>query len=92
MMQILLENRAYGSLGLSGAIKSNHADIVRRLIASGTISDLNDESGEALMDACKSGHLEMVKLLLEAGADPLACYGECLKCACRVGTLFTAVL
>lgn len=47
------------------------------------------ENGDALVQACQRGHLEMVKLILDAGADPLACGGECMKLACQEGTLST---
>jgi len=51
------------------AIKGDLAD-VRRLLASGADVDVCDRHGRtALMEASRHGHLEMVLVLLEHGAD-----------------------
>lgn len=53
------------------AIRKNHPSVVRELVDRG--ADLNlqsrDRGNTALMDAAAEGHLEMVKLLLDHGAQ-----------------------
>ena len=56
----------YACLGLGG-----DADLVRRLIHFGaSVNARNLEGKDALMFACRSGHVAVVSLLLSKGADP----------------------
>ena len=40
---------------------------------------------EALRFACREGFTKVVRALLNAGADPRVCNGECMIMACRRG-------
>jgi ankyrin repeat protein len=58
---------------LMHACRLNHPDIVRLFLAAGADVNLHDEShigDTALHEAVVGGGIEVVKLLLEAGADP----------------------
>ena len=88
MVQMLLDAGVDSSLGLTDAILYHHTNIVHLLLASGAKHNVDANNGDALLTACERGHLEMMKLLLDAGANPLACDGECMNRACREGTLF----
>jgi len=58
---------------LSAAVVTGEVPIIEALLAAGAEIDQRDEDGcTALMDAAAAGNLEMVKLLVEAGADPNA--------------------
>jgi len=57
--------------GISLAIKQNQPKIVEKFIAEGVKIPFKDYAGEPLLkSAVRSGNIEMVKLLLENGADP----------------------
>jgi ankyrin repeat protein len=87
MVKVLLNAGDNPTLGLTEAIRKHSSDIVHFLLASDATNDLNARNGEALVAACESGHLEMITLLLDAGADPQACPGECIKWACVLGMM-----
>lgn len=76
------------SPGLTEAIRGHRTDIVRILLASGATDNPNARNGDALKTAFQqSCCLEMIKLLLDYRANPLACSGECMRWACRYGRL-----
>jgi hypothetical protein len=61
------------SMGLVDAAKDGNIDLVRSLLENGTEVDQKDTCGiTSLMVACQIGIFEMVKLLLENGANPNA--------------------
>ena len=76
-MMLLLEARADaddGRSALSFAAGLGRAGAVQVLLDAGAQKDLEDESGVTpLLQACHSGHLHVVHLLLAAGAKPAAC-------------------
>ncbi len=47
---------------------------------------------EALEESCKKGSIKSFRLLLVAGADPLASKGECMLWACHLGRHFEMCL
>jgi ankyrin repeat protein len=56
---------------LNDAAYNNDLELTQELIAQGAYIDGLDETGiTPLMTAAREGHGEIVKLLLEAGADP----------------------
>ena len=85
MLRILLDSGDDPSPGLKEAILHHRTDIVPLLLNSGAKQNVNSENGAALVQACKSGHSDIMKLLLDAGADPLNCKGESMEWACRQG-------
>lgn len=87
IVQILLDAGEDATMGLKEAICNHRTDIVRLLLASGAAANVNASDGDALATAVKMGHLELVNVLLEAGADPLICSGESMKSACHDGSL-----
>jgi len=65
-----------GEAAISGASSSGHAEVVRYLISVGARVDIvakETSNFTPLHWAARSGSLETVKLLVEAGADPFAC-------------------
>merc|ERR1712129_473467 len=59
---------------LGNAALSGDAEECQRLLESGTVKDVNwkrpDDGNTALHLAAEEGHMQVVKLLLAAGADP----------------------
>lgn len=90
-MQVLLDSGDDPALGLIEAICYHRTDIVRILLESGAISNVNVNTGSALQGACESGHLDIMKVLLDGGVDPLTCNGDCIKLACRKGTIYASM-
>lgn len=88
MVQALLDAGDIARRGLKDAICNHRTDIVRLLLTSTATHYVDDRSGWALRTACRYGHTDMMKLLLDSGADPLACDGECMRRACRKGTVY----
>lgn len=86
IVEILLDAGDDPMSGLLGAIWGSYPEIVGLLLASGAAKNVNDDGGKALGIACSSGNLEIVKLILNAGADPLVCGSECMVTACRGGS------
>ena len=62
---LLLTNGANANLGMSPAIKGNHADVVGALIGAGA----NATTPEFVQTAAAAGNVAMVEMLLNAGAD-----------------------
>jgi hypothetical protein len=92
MVQMLLEAGDAPTPGLYEASYGGYSEILRLLVAPGRQAEcnLNTRFGVALVAACKGGHLELMNILLDAGTDPLACRGKCMKQACSSGNLFQA--
>jgi ankyrin repeat protein len=86
-VQILLDDDVDATLGLTDAVWGLHTDIVNRLQASGATYNGDATNTEALVLACENGHLDTVKVLLDAAADPLACRREGMKWACSNGAI-----
>lgn len=98
IVQTLLDAGDDPSSGIVDAIHNRRTDIVNVLLASGATYNVNlgseDEfsynanlgSGEELCKAFEEGHLQLAKLMLDAGVDPLACRGKCMRRACRTGS------
>jgi ankyrin repeat protein len=91
MLQILLDAGIDSTSALKMAIRYDRTDIVSHILKYSMPNNVNAEDGDILVQASQRGHLEMMKLLLKAGADPLACRGECIKLACRQGILSSLV-
>ncbi|XP_031551593.1 KN motif and ankyrin repeat domain-containing protein 1-like [Actinia tenebrosa] len=74
---------------LTGLEREEFTDIARRLLDLGDVNSKVEETGQTpLMLAVTRGRLDMVGLLLEAGADMNAQDNECstaLMCACEHG-------
>lgn len=69
----VMEVEQGGYTPLLFAVRGNHLDAVRALLASGAnVNDTSADRTSALVIAAHSGHREMARLLLEAGADPNA--------------------
>jgi len=65
------DGEGYPGLGVAAA--RGHMACVQRLLAAGAVVDRRDYLGNtALMSAVIYGHTDVVRLLLERGADPLA--------------------
>ncbi|KAJ3281874.1 hypothetical protein HK104_011223 [Borealophlyctis nickersoniae] len=60
------------------AVKSGHVEVVKWCLESGGL-DVHIRNDWALRRAARDGYLELVKLLLEKGADPHAEYEEALS-------------
>ncbi|CAE7771571.1 Ank2 [Symbiodinium pilosum] len=73
-MKLLLEARADAGNALSTAAGLGKAGAVQVLLKAGAQKDLEDSRGVTrLLEACWSGHVYVVQLLLAAGAKPAAC-------------------
>lgn len=58
-----------GRTGLMLATVSGHMDLVHNLLEAGAQPSLKDNlGGSALLEACKHGHDNIVRVLTEAGA------------------------
>ncbi|HEY9704877.1 MAG TPA: ankyrin repeat domain-containing protein, partial [Allocoleopsis sp.] len=58
------------STNLINAVNSNNLELVKKLISQGENVNQTDNSGNSLLIVSSAnGHAEMVKLLLELGAD-----------------------
>jgi ankyrin repeat protein len=64
-------NALNGGSPLRGACQAGRLDVVRRLLSHGCgdIDSRNSFGETALLHACTSGHAEIARLLLDAGAD-----------------------
>jgi len=54
---------------LSEAARTGHADIVRFLLSRGALLDVSEPTRNPLFGAVLGGHIEIVKLLIDAGID-----------------------
>jgi ankyrin repeat domain-containing protein 17 len=77
------ENNESGHTALMEAASNGHVDVAKLLISKG--ASINTHSHEfkesALTLACYKGQLEMVKFLLEAGADQELKDKVCIQCS-----------
>ncbi|KXZ51315.1 hypothetical protein GPECTOR_13g802 [Gonium pectorale] len=71
-VRVLLDAGADASDGLQAAAAGGHAAVVWALLATGRILPEHEAMQRALMSACRSEHLPVVRALLDAGADPRA--------------------
>ncbi len=69
----MCETNKSGCTALGVAIRANAADSVSLLLAQGALTSAND-SAELLNSAILGTHVEMVAMLLKAGADPCGTY------------------
>ncbi|KAI5793077.1 ankyrin repeat-containing domain protein [Geopyxis carbonaria] len=70
---------------LRAAAVNNHLGVVRLLVGRGAdIDHRGTDTCTALYTAAHLGHAEMCRLLLESGADPLACIGDSDHTMCGV--------
>ena len=86
-MRILLDAGDIPTPGLSEAILGHHTDIVRLLLLSGARKEVDARKGQALKAVRPRGDRELMRLSLNAGANPLVCGGKCMKQACLEGRL-----
>lgn len=69
----VMEVEQGGYTPLLFAVRGNHLDTVRALLALGAkVHDVSADGTSAVVLAAHSGHREMTRLLLDAGADPNA--------------------
>lgn len=91
LLQPLLDAGDDPDPGLREAILACRIDIVHLLLAYGATYQVNATSGKDLFMTCKGGHLELVKLVLDAGIDLEACGDKCMKLAIGMGSRQSAM-
>lgn len=70
-VQLNIATRAGGWSPLHLAVMTEEVDIIKALLESGSMLDMVDNDGQtALLQACLGGNLAIVRLLLNAGANP----------------------